>query len=102
MKSAPLIVFLILLVPVVVFGQTDCSKEGDSAFYVNFMEDTRDMIAGENFCWTVGPANFAFVSSVCVDADTFCFHAWDTKGWAIVADPPLEECNELESGYLWW
>ncbi|HUV35555.1 MAG TPA: C1 family peptidase, partial [Patescibacteria group bacterium] len=79
-----------------------CSREGDPAFYVDFGEDTRDMIAGETFCWTVGPCNFGFVSATCPDADTFCVGAQDTRGWTITADPPLWNCVVLDPGYLWW
>jgi hypothetical protein len=60
------------------------------------------MIAGETYCWTIGPANFGFVSAICVDTDTFCVHAWDDKGWTITADPPLGDCYILDPGYLWW
>jgi hypothetical protein len=60
------------------------------------------MIAGETYCWTVGPCNFGFVSAICPDPDTFCCHAWDTQGWVITGDPPLGSCFLLDPGYLWW
>jgi hypothetical protein len=93
----------ILVIPGIVFAQKPCpTYEGDPAFYVNFGEDTRDMIAGETFCWTVGPCNFGFVSALCPDTDTLCMHAWDTGGWVITGAPPLGTCYLLDPGYLWW
>jgi hypothetical protein len=79
-----------------------CYKVGDPAFYVDFGEDTHDMIAGETYCWTVAPTNFGFVSALCPDPDTFCVHAYDTKGWPISGDPTLQLCHILDPGYLWW
>jgi hypothetical protein len=79
-----------------------CSKEGDPAFYVNFEEDTRDVERGQVYCWTLAPTNFGFVSALCPDPDTFCMHVEDTGGWVIVGDPPLQQCNLLDPGYLYW
>jgi hypothetical protein len=102
-KKLALITLLVLLVPGFVLAQVcTATKEGDPAFYVDFGEDTRDMIAGETYCWTVGPCNFGFVSALCPDTDTFCVFAADLLGWAITGDPPLEECYLLDPGYLWW
>jgi hypothetical protein len=80
----------------------DCWKEGDPALYVDFGEDTRDVIHGETVCWTIGPANFGFVSATCPDPDTFCVDVVETAGWLCSADPPLGECTILDPGYLWW
>jgi hypothetical protein len=96
------LLFALLLVPGIVYAQPCCTYEGDPALYVDFGEDTHDMIAGETYCWTVGPCNFGFVSALCADTDTFCVHAWDTQGWVITADPPLGSCFLLDPGYLWW
>jgi hypothetical protein len=101
MKKLALL-FALLLVPGIIYAQPCCTYEGDPAFYVDFGEDTHDMIAGETYCWTVGPCNFGFVSAICTETDTFCMHAWDTKGWTITADPPLGSCYLLDPGYLWW
>jgi hypothetical protein len=90
------------LVITATFETNYCTYEGDPAFYVDFGEDTRDMIAGETYCWTVAPTNFGFVSAICPDTDTFCVRAWDTAGWPITGDPPLEACFLLDAGYLWW
>jgi hypothetical protein len=83
-------------------GAVDCSKEGDPALYVDFGEDTRNMNAGETFCWTVAPANFGFVSGTCTAGDTFCLHVTSMQGWTVLGDPPFGECNDLDPGYLWW
>jgi hypothetical protein len=96
------LVLVLLLVPGFALAQPCPGYEGDPALYVDFGEDTRDMIAGQTFCWTIGPANFGFVSATCPDTDTFCVHAWDTQGWVITADPPLGDCYLLDPGYLWW
>ncbi len=80
----------------------DCSKEGDPGLYVDFGEETHDMIAGETFCWKVAPANFAFVSATCPDGDTFCVHVVSKLGWTLVGDPPLETSYELDPGYFYW
>jgi hypothetical protein len=101
MKKLALLLAL-LLVPGIIYAQPCCTYEGDPAFYVDFGEDTHDMIAGETYCWTVGPCNFGFVSALCPDPDTFCCHAWDTQGWVITGDPPLGSCFLLDPGYLWW
>jgi hypothetical protein len=101
MKKLALL-FALLLVPGIIYAQPCCTYEGDPALYVDFGEDTHDMIAGETYCWTVGPCNFAFVSATCPDTDTFCVDAWETKGWVITADPPLGSCFLLDPGYLWW
>jgi hypothetical protein len=101
MKKLALLALTVLLIPGFVFA-ADCSKEGDPAFYVDFGTDTADIIAGATLCFTVGPTNFGFVSALCPDTDTFCVHAWDTQGWAITSDPPLEDCFLLDPGYLWW
>ena len=98
MKRFMLVMLAMLLVPTVLFA----TAEGDPAFYVDFGEDTHDMIAGETYCWTVGPCNFGFVSATCTGTDTFCVYAYETAGWTITADPPLEECYLLDPGYLWW
>jgi hypothetical protein len=102
MKKLALLALALLLVPGFALAQNDCSKEGDPGLYVDFGEDTRDMIAGETYCWTVGPTNFGFVSATCVDPDTFCVHVYDTQGWVITGDPPIGECTILDPGYLWW
>lgn len=96
------LLFALLLIPGIIYAQPCCTYEGDPAFYVDFGEDTHDMIAGETYCWTVGPCNFGFVSAICADTDTFCMHAWDTQGWVVTADPPLGSCFILDPGYLWW
>jgi hypothetical protein len=96
------LVLMLLLVPGIVYAQPCCIYDGDPAFYVDFGEDTRDMIAGETYCWTVGPTNFGFVSAICPATDTFCMHAWDDAGWVITAAPPLGTCYLLDPGYLWW
>jgi hypothetical protein len=101
MKKLALLLAL-LLVPGIIYAQPCCTYEGDPAFYVDFGEDTHDMIAGETYCWTVGPCNFGFVSALCPDPDTFCMDAWDTQGWVITGDPPLGSCFILDPGYLWW
>jgi hypothetical protein len=101
MKKLALLLAL-LLVPGIIYAQPCCTYEGDPAFYVDFGEDTHDMIAGETYCWTVGPCNFGFVSAVCPDTDTFCVDAWDTGGWVITGAPPLGTCYLLDPGYLWW
>jgi len=100
MKRLTLITIALLMVPV--FALASATTEGDPAFYVDFGEDTHDLIAGETFCWTVGPCNFGFVSGACTATDTFCMWATSTAGWTITADPPLEECQIVEPGYLWW
>ncbi len=79
-----------------------CSKEGDPGIYIGYGEETRDVTRGESVCWEFAPANFGFVSANCTDTDTFCMHVYDTRGWIITGDPPLEECNMLDPGYLWW
>jgi hypothetical protein len=101
MKKLALLLAL-LLVPGIIYAQPCCTYEGDPALYVDFGEDTHDMIAGETYCWTVGPCNFGFVSALCPDPDTFCVHAWDTQGWTVIGDPPLGDCYLLDPGYLWW
>jgi hypothetical protein len=101
MKKLALL-FALLLVPGIIYAQPCCTYEGDPALYVDFGEDTRDMIAGETYCWTVAAANFGFVSALCTETDTFCLRAWDTAGWVITGDPPLLECHILDPGYLWW
>jgi hypothetical protein len=101
MKKLALLALVLLLVPGFALA-ADCVRDGDPAFYVDFGEDTHDMIAGETYCWTVGPCNFGFVSATCPDPDTFCVYAYDTAGWTIVGDPPLEDCYLLDPGYLWW
>jgi C1A family cysteine protease len=83
-------------------SEAGCSKEGDPALYVDFSEDTRDVIAGETVEWTIGPANFGFVSATCTDMDTFCVSASSSSGWTISAEPPLGACHDLDPGYLWW
>lgn len=80
----------------------DCSKEGDPAFYADFGDTLLDVTAGNEYCWTVAPCNFGFVSGTCGDTDTFCVHAVSAKGWTVLGDPPLDACAELEPGYLWW
>jgi hypothetical protein len=90
MKKLALLLAL-MLVPGIAYAVC-CTYEGDPAFYVDFGEDTHDMIAGETYCWTVGPCNFGFVSALCPDPDTFCVRAWDTAGWGITGDPPLGSC----------
>ena len=96
------LLFALLLVPGIIYAQPCCTYEGDPGLYVDFGEDTHDMIAGETYCWTVGPCNFGFVSAICPDTDTFCVRAWETAGWTITADPPLGDCYLLDPGYLWW
>ena len=96
------LLFALLLIPGIIYAQPCCTYEGDPALYVDFGEDTHDMIAGETYCWTVGPCNFGFVSAICPDTDTFCLDGWDTAGWVITADPPLGDCYILDPGYLWW
>ncbi|MBN1885866.1 MAG: hypothetical protein JW876_10145, partial [Candidatus Krumholzibacteriota bacterium] len=81
---------------------SECFKEGDPAFYVDFGETARDVIAGETVCWTVGPCNFGFVSATCPDTDTFCVDVEETQNWIVTGDPPLRACNVLDPGYLWW
>jgi hypothetical protein len=96
------VLLAILLVPGIIYAQPCCTYEGDPALFVDFGEDTRDMIAGETYCWTVGPANFGFVSALCTETDTFCVYIWDTQGWTITLDPPAGTCYLLDTGYLWW
>ena len=84
------------------FAADDCSKEGDPGLFVDFGEDARDAIHGEVACWTIGPANFGFVSALCPDPDTFCVYVYETQGWLGPCDPPLDECQILDPGYLWW
>ncbi len=78
------------------------TMDGDPAFYVDFGEDTHDVVAGLTYTWTLGPTNFGFVSGTCTETDTFCLHVHDTAGWTIVGDPSLGECQILDPGYLWW
>jgi hypothetical protein len=96
------VLLAILLVPGIIYAQACPTYDGDPALYVDFGEDTHDMIAGETYCWTIGPANFGFVSATCTDTDTFCLHAWDTQGWLAPVTPPYGDCYLLDPGYLWW
>ena len=84
------------------FQASSCSREGDGALYVDFAGDHQDIEAGKTISWMVAPGNFAFVSSTCTETDTFCLHAYDTRGWTITADPPLGSCYVLEPAYVWW
>lgn len=83
-------------------ADSPCSREGDAALYVDFGEEHSDIEAGKTVVWCVAPGNFGFVSSSCTETDTFCLHVYDTRGWTITADPPLESCSVLEPAYVWW
>ncbi|MBN1164738.1 MAG: hypothetical protein JXB45_09175 [Candidatus Krumholzibacteriota bacterium] len=77
----------------------ECSKEGDPAFYIGFGENFREVYAGMNYCWQLGPANMGCVSSSCHYADTFCVHLYDSRGWTLSGNPALGECQVTESCY---
>lgn len=82
--------------------RSSCSREGDAALYADFGEESRDIEPGKTVQWSVAPGNFGFVSATCTETDTFCLHAFDTRGWTIVGDPPLGSCSVLAPGYIWW
>jgi len=42
------------------------------------------------------------MASPCDQADTFCVHVADTRGWTLTGDPPLGDCVRLDVGYLWY
>jgi hypothetical protein len=96
MKKLALCALAVLLVPV--FAHAD----GDPGLYVDFGEETRDVIAGETVTWTLAPANFGFTTPACPDTDTFCVALFETADWFDSAEPPLGECHILDPGYLWW
>jgi hypothetical protein len=83
-------------------GEPPCSREGDAALYVDFGGEHSDIEAGKTVSWNVAPGNFGFVSASCSGTDTFCLHIYDTAGWTITAEPPIESCHVLEPAYIWW
>ncbi|UCF06937.1 MAG: hypothetical protein JSV33_07930, partial [bacterium] len=101
MNKITALTFFALLVPAVASAQI-CSKDGDPGLYVDFGTDTDEIIAGATNIYTLGPANFGFVS-VCPDPDTFCFDViLETAGWSVTGNPPFGDCFILDPGYLWW
>jgi hypothetical protein len=103
MRKIAVLALVVLLVPVFANAQLACTKEGDPGLYVDFGSNSATIIPGGSLTWTLGCANFGFVSTLCPDPDTFCFDVFaETGGWTITAVPPLGECHILDPGYLWW
>ncbi|UCF05496.1 MAG: hypothetical protein JSV33_00220, partial [bacterium] len=83
--------------------ESGCLMEGDPGLYVDFGQDTDVIIAGATNTYTLGCANFGFVSATCPDPDTFCCDVvLETAGWTVTGDPPLGDCHIVDPGYLWW
>jgi hypothetical protein len=103
MRKIAVLALLVLLVPAIAAAQPGiCFKEGDPGLYVDFGMDTDNIIAGATNVYTIGCANFGFVS-ICGDPDTFCCDiVLETAGWTVVGAPPLGTCMLLDPGYLWW
>ncbi len=94
---------------------TTCSKEGDPALRYGWGEydglpynqpgpDFATAYPGQTLTYRLGPYNSAasWLPAGCKAEDTLCFHASDSKGWAIGANPPLGTTMTLAPGYLWY
>jgi hypothetical protein len=80
-----------------------CSIEGDPGIYVGFPDEPQICRRGCSRAFEIAPANFGFDTSPCQEADTFCLHIFDTRGWQIYVDGPdgagEADCFELGAGY---
>jgi C1A family cysteine protease len=94
---------------------TTCSKEGDPALRYGWGEydglpynqpgpDYANAYPGQTLTYRLAPYNAAatWLPAGCKAEDTLCFHASDSKGWAIGAVPPLGTTTVLGSGYIWY
>ena len=76
----------------------ECIKDGDPGFFFGFEGGTIQVAPGETYCLYPGPTNFAFVSTTCTEADTFCIDLSDVQGWTLLHDPEIGSVFELGAG----
>jgi hypothetical protein len=77
-------------------------KDGDPAFYFPFPEGVQYVHPGGIWTGSIGPANFANVSSTCTAGDTFCVSVSDALGWTITGSPALGNAQFLAPRFIWY
>ena len=102
MKKLLVLAVALVLLPGLL-NAAEITREGDPAFFVGFTPGPHNVIKGETWCDDIAPANFAFVSTLCPDEDTFCHHYFDLLGWAIASvAAPEGEAFILGAGSYFW